>query len=159
MKKIFLMTLWLLVLLVLAAAIPSTSEPQDQEDQKSEQILIARGGHGGGHHGGHHGGHRGGGHHHHRPIHPHYGCFIATAAYGDASHSHVQILREFRDKWLSDNQVGRIFLDFYYKNSLKAAQFLEKRSYLKPLVRAALLPIVGISWCLNSTKEGGKNEN
>lgn len=132
----------LFVLSALVATVPAISESPNQE---KEPILIARGGGhpgGGPYHGHHHGGH-----------HPQYGCFIATAAYGDPNHNHVQILREFRDKWLMDNQAGQRFVDFYYENSPKIAEFIEEHDYLKSVVKTLLLPIVGFSYCLNAAKE------
>jgi len=130
MRKTVLIVVCLVVLSVLVA-VPMIS------------LAVHRGGH-------HHGGYRG-------PSHPHYydPCFVATAAYGDPNHRHVQILREFRDNWLVGNPAGEAFIGFYYKNGPAAAQFIGEHEYLKPAVRAALLPIVGISWCLNAAAEGG----
>jgi hypothetical protein len=36
------------------------------------------------------------------------GCFIATAAYGSSMDSHVNLLREFRDRFLLTNPVGKV---------------------------------------------------
>ena len=35
------------------------------------------------------------------------GCFIATAAYGSSMDSHIMLLREFRDRFLLTNPVGK----------------------------------------------------
>jgi hypothetical protein len=40
-------------------------------------------------------------------------CFIATAAYGSSSHPHLKVLRQFRDKYLLSNKLGRTFVEFY----------------------------------------------
>jgi hypothetical protein len=49
------------------------------------------------------------------------GCFIATAAFGSPMENHVMILRQFRDKFLLPNKIGRA-------------------------VRWSLLPIVVLCW-------------
>jgi len=42
------------------------------------------------------------------------GCFIATAAYGSSLESHVKVLRQFRDRFLLTNYLGKVFIDLYY---------------------------------------------
>jgi hypothetical protein len=71
-------------------------------------------------------------------------CFIATAAYGDPSHPHVKILREFRDRYLLKSRVGRSLVDLYYRYSPPVARFVEKHPVLKAVSRAALYPVVAI---------------
>jgi uncharacterized repeat protein (TIGR01451 family)/fimbrial isopeptide formation D2 family protein/uncharacterized repeat protein (TIGR02543 family) len=73
------------------------------------------------------------------------GCFIATAAYGTPMAKEIQILREFRDKYLLTNPVGRAFVDFYYKTSPPIAKFITEHPILKPIVRAGLVPAVAMS--------------
>jgi len=41
------------------------------------------------------------------------GCFIATAAYGKAMEPHVKVLRDFRDRFMINNDVGKAFIDLY----------------------------------------------
>jgi uncharacterized repeat protein (TIGR02543 family) len=72
-------------------------------------------------------------------------CFIATAAYGTPMAEEVEILREFRDKYLVTNQLGRAFIDFYYKVSPAIAEFITEHPVLKPIVRAGLVPAVVMS--------------
>jgi len=72
------------------------------------------------------------------------GCFIATAALGPDDSS-VQTLRTFRDTHLATNAVGSGFVSAYYKLSPPIAGFIDEHPALKPVVRAALLPSVGIS--------------
>ena len=42
------------------------------------------------------------------------GCFIATAAYGSYMEPHVMILRDFRDRLLLTNPVGKALVELYY---------------------------------------------
>ena len=72
-------------------------------------------------------------------------CFIATAAYGSPFERHVVLLRGFRDEYLLTNRFGRWFVETYYKLSPPAAQFIEGHPHLKPVVRVALLPFVGVA--------------
>ena len=78
-------------------------------------------------------------------------CFIATAAYGSPFEQHVRVLRDFRDRYLLTNRYGRWFVSGYYKLSPPIAHVIEKHSYLKAGVRAALLPVVGIAMIFVST--------
>ncbi|MFX1555526.1 MAG: CFI-box-CTERM domain-containing protein [Promethearchaeota archaeon] len=77
------------------------------------------------------------------------GCFIATAAYGDYDHRIVQLMREFRDRYLLTNSLGRAFVDLYYRYSPTLASFMAKRESIKALVRVNLTPIVGASAVLS----------
>jgi len=79
------------------------------------------------------------------------GCFIATAAYGHYSDPEVQALREFRDRYLLTNNPGRAFVDWYYRTSPAAASALNAHPAFKPVVRAALLPAVGVACLLTRT--------
>jgi len=74
------------------------------------------------------------------------GCFIATAAYGSLMAPHVKILCEFRDRFLLPNRFGKSFVDFYYKHSPSAANFIAGYGALRAMVRVTLVPVVGISW-------------
>ena len=75
-------------------------------------------------------------------------CFIATAAYGSKMEPQVQILRDFRDRYMLTSSVGRTFADMYYKYSPKAASFIAEHSALRVIVRCGLLPAVGASWMM-----------
>lgn len=74
------------------------------------------------------------------------GCFIATAAYGSSVEPHVNILREFQDKILLANGTGKGFVHLYNTYSLPIADFISNHDSLRTIVRASLLPIVGVSW-------------
>jgi hypothetical protein len=101
--------------------------------------VAASGGSGGGDSGGG-GGDSGGG-----------GCFIATAAFGSYAEPHVKLLRDFRDQYLLTNAPGRWFVKIYYRYGPLAADFINNHPWLKPLVRLALMPLVGVSHFLLKT--------
>jgi len=79
---------------------------------------------------------------------PNKGCFIATAAYGHYSAPQVQILRNFRDRCLLTNAAGTMFVQWYYTHSPRAARFINENPAIKPMVRAALLPLIGAAFVL-----------
>lgn len=72
-------------------------------------------------------------------------CFIATAAYGSPYEHHVALLRRFRDSYLFTNSPGKEFVKLYYRFSPPAANYILKHDYLKPVVRLALMPAVGVA--------------
>jgi hypothetical protein len=72
-------------------------------------------------------------------------CFIATAAYSTPVAEEIQILREFRDKYLLINPLGEGFVDIYYGISPPIAAFITEHSGLKPIVRAGIMPVVAMS--------------
>jgi len=74
------------------------------------------------------------------------GCFIATASYGSPMESHVKVLRDFRDRFLLTNGVGKAFVDLYYNYSPPVADFITSHNTMRLMVRWSLLPIVGLSW-------------
>ncbi|MFC2017179.1 Ig-like domain-containing protein, partial [Chloroflexota bacterium] len=73
------------------------------------------------------------------------GCFIATAAYGSYLDSHVDTLRDFRDRYLMTNPIGRSLIYLYYDLSPPIAEFINEHPALKPVVRVGLLPAVALS--------------
>jgi uncharacterized repeat protein (TIGR02543 family)/uncharacterized delta-60 repeat protein len=76
------------------------------------------------------------------------GCFIATAAYGSPLHPHVDVLRDFRDKYLMSNKLGCEFIDFYYKYSPFLANIIARSKPLKVTVRIHLVPIIVLSYSM-----------
>ena len=75
-------------------------------------------------------------------------CFIATAAFGSPLAGQVEILRQFRDRYLLKNDWGRKFVAWYYRNGSVAARFIADKPLIKLAVRTALYPLVGFSWLL-----------
>jgi hypothetical protein len=69
-------------------------------------------------------------------------CFIATAAFGASWKPEVLALRDFRDRYLQTNAPGRWLVARYYALSPPAARYLDAHRALKPVVRAALWPLV-----------------
>lgn len=77
------------------------------------------------------------------------GCFIATAAFGSPLSGQVMVLREFRDRFLMTNAVGRAFVSWYYENSPEASSWIGQHPAARQMVRIALYPVVGMAWALN----------
>jgi len=76
------------------------------------------------------------------------GCFIATAAYGSPLHPHIEILRDFRNKYLMPNRAGRKFVAFYYRYSPFLADIVAQHKALKIAVQIHLLPGVVICYSM-----------
>jgi subtilisin-like proprotein convertase family protein len=71
------------------------------------------------------------------------GCFIATAAFGSPLAPHVQLLREFRDRYLLTNGPGRLVVAAYYRTSPPIAEVIADSEILRAIVGVALVPVVG----------------
>jgi|GEM_PF-1461995 len=69
-------------------------------------------------------------------------CFIATAAYGTPMAGEIQILRDFRDKYLVTNPPGRLFVATYYKLSPPVARFIADHDSLRTGIRMGLTPVL-----------------
>jgi hypothetical protein len=76
------------------------------------------------------------------------GCFIATVAFGSPLAGQVEILRQFRDKYLLTNALGQKFVSWYYRNGPIAANFIKDKPLAKAAVRVALYPLIGFSLLL-----------
>lgn len=79
------------------------------------------------------------------------GCFIATAAYGSYEAPYVMILREFRDRYLLTNAIGKVSTEIYYKVSPPIADFIRGSDVLRAAVRVLLLPLIGFAAFLVKT--------
>lgn len=69
-------------------------------------------------------------------------CFIATAAFGSPLHPYVQILREFRDRYLLTNDIGRKMVSLYYFYSPLAAEAITEDAALRAGVQISLIPVI-----------------
>jgi hypothetical protein len=76
------------------------------------------------------------------------GCFIATAAFGTPMAQQVDILRQFRDRYLLSNEWGREFVAWYYRNGPAAASYIQDKPLLRAVVRWALYPFIGFCYLL-----------
>lgn len=77
-------------------------------------------------------------------------CFVATAGFGSYFHPNVIILRDFRDKILSKSGLGRSFIKAYYNFGQIPAKIISEYSFLKPVSRTLLMPLVVFAWLLTS---------
>lgn len=71
-------------------------------------------------------------------------CFVATLAYCDNNHPNVQTLREFRDRILSKNRLGKWFIRFYYANSPYWVVRLASHKIIVSIIRKMLDVFVGV---------------
>jgi hypothetical protein len=74
------------------------------------------------------------------------GCFIATAAFGTPLEKHVQILRDFRDRFLLTTSAGQAFVKFYYEVSPPIAGKIAQSEGLRFITRGSLMPFVGMAY-------------
>ncbi len=76
------------------------------------------------------------------------GCFVATAAYGDPGHPMVQILRDFRDRFLLPWSGGRWLVKKYYAHGPAAADLIRNRPLAMGVVKVLLGPVVALTFFL-----------
>jgi hypothetical protein len=69
-------------------------------------------------------------------------CFIATAAYGSAMASDVDMLRRFRDVMLRKTVLGELAVETYYTFSPALANVVGESDLLRATARDLLAPIV-----------------
>ena len=74
------------------------------------------------------------------------GCFIATAAFGSPMERHVQILRDFRDRYLLNYKLGQKFVKLYYRISPPIADTIAKSEVLRMITRWCLMPFIGVAY-------------
>lgn len=68
-------------------------------------------------------------------------CFIATAVYGSKDQAEVVELRAFRDRVLMRSELGRDFVDLYYRLSPSAAELVREHESVRALLRTLLDPL------------------
>ncbi|MCB8749831.1 CFI-box-CTERM domain-containing protein [Planktothrix agardhii] len=66
------------------------------------------------------------------------GCFIATAAYSTTIHPDLDTFRQFRDRTLLTNPLGRVLVSVYYQIGPQLAQYVNRSFYVKKIVRLLL---------------------
>jgi len=71
-------------------------------------------------------------------------CFIATAAFGSDTDARIRVLRTFRDRTLKQSPLGRALVEAYYEASPALADAIRSSAWLRGLVRALLLPAIGL---------------
>lgn len=69
-------------------------------------------------------------------------CFIATAAFGSPLHPYVEILREFRDRYLLTTYIGKKVVSLYYLYSPPMAEKLTRHALLRAIVKLYLIPAI-----------------
>ena len=72
-------------------------------------------------------------------------CFVTTAAYGDADHPVVIVLRQFRDRFLLPTAPGKALVRFYYEVGPSLAAAIEDRPLVCLLVRLLVTPVAGFA--------------
>jgi hypothetical protein len=72
------------------------------------------------------------------------GCFIATAAYGSPLAPQVNLLREFRDRYLLPSAAGRGLVAWYYHVSPPLARVVAKSTALRLVTQTILTPVVAV---------------
>ena len=75
-------------------------------------------------------------------------CTWKAATSNTPLSAHLNILRDFRDKYLLPNKVGRELVRIYYKYSPFTAKIISKNKLLKSAVRTNLIPIIVFSYSM-----------
>jgi hypothetical protein len=73
-------------------------------------------------------------------------CFIATAAFGSGDSPPVLLLREFRDTVLLKFSLGQELIQFYYRWSPSAAEWLIENPVFRLPVLLFLAPVEIFAW-------------
>lgn len=73
-------------------------------------------------------------------------CFIATASFRSGTTPEVMMLRKFRDQVLSNFELGRAFISFYYAEGPKAADWLISHPEFRVPVLLLLVPVQIAAW-------------
>jgi len=73
-------------------------------------------------------------------------CFVTTAAYGDADHPVVEMLRQFRDRFLLPTDPGKALVQYYYEVGPSLAAAIEDKPIACLFVRLLLTPVAGFAF-------------
>lgn len=71
-------------------------------------------------------------------------CFIATAAYDSPMATEVVVLREYRNRYLQNTILGKMFVDLYYHISPPIAKTISKSKVLKTITKLLLKPVISL---------------
>lgn len=71
-------------------------------------------------------------------------CYIASAVYKDIEHPNVNSLRTYRDEVLSKSNLGKLFINKYYKYAPKLVKHLSGKSILNKIIKPILDILVKI---------------
>lgn len=66
-------------------------------------------------------------------------CFIATAVFGTPLDPKIDLLRDFRDQWLSSNIIGRAAVYAYYEISPPIARIARRNDILRNALRKTIV--------------------
>jgi len=70
-------------------------------------------------------------------------CFVVTAVYGTPLAREVNTMRLFRDDFLLEFSLGRLFVNTYYRIGPPLARYISGHFYLRRLLRTFILgPVV-----------------
>ncbi len=72
-------------------------------------------------------------------------CFVTTAAYGDADHPVVEVLRRFRDRFLLPTAAGQVLVRIYYDAGPSLAAAIEGHPAACLAVRLLVTPVAGFA--------------
>jgi hypothetical protein len=72
-------------------------------------------------------------------------CFVATAAYGSPLAQEIGALRRLRDRQLSNNVFGRVFVAAYARLGPELAGIIRQHETLRGAARALLAPLVALA--------------
>jgi len=71
-------------------------------------------------------------------------CFLSSSVFGSPSHPYMVVLRDFKNKYLIHNALGRKIVDLYYSYSPLISDLILQFKVLKYAVRNSLIPVVFI---------------
>lgn len=71
-------------------------------------------------------------------------CYIATLVYEDVEHPKVNLLREYRDRYLLQNKVGFVLVLIYYRFSPFVVKMLENRRLVNKVIKCFLNVLIAV---------------